>query len=434
MKKKFFKTISLVLLGFVLTGCGNKADEESSGSEDGKTTISFTWWGSEVRHEKYIESIKAFEKENPDIKVEYEYGSWDDYWKKLATKSASGELPDVIQMDLQYIAQYGTKNQLADMSEFIGKEIKTDDIKDSILATGELDGSVFGVPASVNTMAMLYNPSMVEKGGAAIDFDTYSFEDLVNSSKTIAKATGEYGWNDNNDNSTIMQYYLRTKGEDLYRYDADGKPEIGFSKENWVNFMQAITDLSKDKALPTAEVTSNAKSFDEYPFSQGKAAYMMTWSNQYLTYKASAADGVEMNLTRPFDSENGAMAYRPGFFYSISNKSKAKDAAAKFVDFLVNSEEANKIIGTERGIPANDAIKQLLYPDMTPDEQESSDFLDDIADIVGDPSPVPPIGFAEINTYFKELYAEITYGTMTPDETYDAFTKKCEEIFAENYE
>ncbi len=65
---------------------------------------------------------------------------------------------------------------------------------------------------------------------------------------------------------------------------------------------------------------------------------------------------------------------------------------------------------------------------MTPEEQESSDFLDDIADIVGDPSPIPPIGFAEINTYFKELYAEITYGTMTPEETYDAFTQRCEEI------
>ncbi|WP_430609989.1 ABC transporter substrate-binding protein [Enterococcus sp. DIV0876] len=436
MKKTIFKAFGLLALGTALVGCGNNGNsgDEGSTDADGKTTISFTWWGSEVRHEKYIESIKEFEKENPDIKVEYEYGSWDDYWKKLATKSASGELPDVIQMDLQYIAQYGTKNQLADMSEFIGNEIKTDDIKDSILATGELDGSIYGVPASVNTMATLYNPALVEQGGVDIDFADYSFDEFVSSAAAVATATGDYGWNDNNDNSTIMQYFLRTKGEDLYQYDADGKPEVGFTKENWVEFMSAIADLTKDEAMPTAEVTSNAKSFDEYPFSQGKAAYMMTWSNQYLTYKASAAEGVEMSLALPFDSSDGAMAYRPGFFYSIANKSESKEAAAKFVDFLVNSEEANKIIGTERGIPANDAVKEILYDDMTADEQESSDFLDDIADIVGDPSPVPPIGFAEINTYFKELYAEITYGTMTPEETYDAFTKKCEEIFAENYE
>ena len=40
-------------------------------------------------------------------------------------------------------------------------------------------------------------------------------------------------------------------------------------------------------------------------FHKEKAAYMMTWSNQYLTYKASAAEDVEINLARPFDSENG---------------------------------------------------------------------------------------------------------------------------------
>lgn len=436
MKKTFLKAASLLFLGATLAACGNNVNSSGSSEADadGKTTISFTWWGSEVRHEKYIESIKEFEKQNPDIKVEYEYGSWDDHWKKLATKAASGELPDVIQMDVQYIAQYGTKNQLADMSEFIGNEIQTDDIKESILATGELDGKVFGIPTSVNTMAMLYNPSLVEQGGTGIDFSNYTFDDLVESTAAIAEATGDYGWNDNNDNSTILQYFLRTKGEDLYQYDADGKPEIGFTKENWIEFMGAIADLTEAKAMPTAEVTSNANSMDQYPFSQGKAAYMMTWSNQYLTYKASAAEDVEINLARPFDSENGAMAYRPGFFYSIANASESKEAAAKFVDFLVNSEEANKIIGTERGIPSNDAIKELLYADMTPEEQESSDFLDDIADIVGDPSPIPPIGFAEINTYFKELYAEITYGTMTPEETYDAFTQRCEEIFAENYQ
>lgn len=433
MKKRLLKALglSLVVLALGACGSGNSDDKDSGKTADGKTKIAFTWWGSEVRHEKYIECIKAFEKANPDIKVDYEYGSWDDYWKKLATKSASGELPDVIQMDLQYIAQYGTKNQLADMSEFVGDTIKTDGIKDSILDTGKLDDKVYGVPASVNTMAMLYNPAIAEK--SAIDFENYSFAELVASAEAIAKETGDYGWNDNNDNSTIMQYFLRTKGEDLYKYDSDGKPEIGFSKDNWIEFMDAIGKLTKDKAMPTAEVTANAKSFDEYPFSSGKAAYLMTWSNQFLTYKASAADGVEMNLARPFDSGDGAMAYRPGFFYSIANKSANKEAAAQFVDYLVNSEEANTIIGTERGIPANDDVKQVLYEDMTEDEKVSSDFLDEMADIAGDASPVPPIGFAEINTHFKELYAEVTYGTMTSEETYDSFKKKCEEIFAENY-
>ena len=83
--------------------------------------------------------------------------------------------------------------------------------------------------------------------GTGIDFSNYTFDDLVESTAAIAEATGDYGWNDNNDNSTILQYFLRTKGEDLYQYDADGKPEIGFSKENWVEFMGLSRTLRKPK-------------------------------------------------------------------------------------------------------------------------------------------------------------------------------------------
>lgn len=434
MKKKLFKLFGLSLIGLSLVACGNNGKEEAETTKDGKEVISFTWWGSEVRHEKYIKSIEAFEKANPEIKVDYEYGSWDDYWKKLATKSASGELPDVIQMDLQYIAQYGMKNQLSDMSEFVGKEINVEDISESFLDTGKLNDKMFGIAPTVNTMALLTNPTLIEKSGKTLDYDNYTFKDFFASNQAIKKETGEYGWNDNNDNITILQYLLRTKGEELYTYDKDGKPQLSFKKENFVEFMDAISTLAKEEALPTAEITGNAKSFDEYPFSNGKAGYMMTWSNQYITYQQSAADGVKFDLVKPFDSKDGAMFYRPGFFYSIAQTSKNKAAAAKFIDFLVNDEEANKIIGTERGIPSSDKVKGILYEDMTDDEKKSSDFLDSIADIVGDPSPVPPIGFAEINTHFKELYAEMTYGTMTPEDAYDSFTKKCEEVFAENYQ
>ncbi len=437
MKKKWMKYVGLGLCMLSLAACGNKDETSASGETKnaaGKTEIAFTWWGSEVRHEKYIEAIEAFEKANPDIKVDYEYGSWDDYWKKLATKSAAGDLPDVIQMDLQYIAQYGEKSQLADMTEFIGDTIKTDDIKDSIVDTGKLNDKIYGVPASVNSMSMLVNPELAEKSGATLDYDNYTFQDFVKNAQAIYDATGSYGWNDNNDNSTIMQYFLRTKGEDLFKYNDDGKPEVGFTEANFEEFMQAIADLTKAGAMPTAEITSNAKSFDEYPFSMGEAGYMQTWSNQFITYQESAAEGVKFDLVKPYDANDGALSYRPGFFYSITETSKNKEAAAKLVDFMINSEEANTIIGTERGIPANDAIKEQLYDSMTDNEKATSDFLDDMADTAGDPSPIPPIGFAEMNTTFKEVYAEITYGTMTPKEAYTTFKDKCEEIIGENYE
>src|SRR5699024_6651364 len=336
--------------------------------------------------------------------------------------------------DLQYIAQYGEKNQLADMSEFVGDTIKTDDIKDSIVDTGKLNDKIYGVPASVNSMSMLVNKELADQSGNDLDYENYTFQEFVQNAAAIHDKTGSYGWNDNNDNSTIFEYFVRTKGENLFEYNEEGIPEVGFSEENFVEFMDAIGQLTKDEAMPTAEITSNAKSFDEYPFSMGEAGYMQTWSNQFITYQESAAEGITFDLVKPYDADSGALTYRPGFFYSITETSKNKEAAAKLVDFLVNSEEANTIIGTERGIPANDAIKDQLYESMTDNEKATSDFLDDMAETAGDPSPISPNGFAEMNTTFKEEYAEITYGTMTPKQAYTTIKKKCEDVISENYE
>lgn len=437
------KTKSLLLLGASLSvlalgiaGCGNGSKDKEADSADGKTKISFTWWGAEVRHEKYIKAIEAFEKENPDIDVDYEYAAWDDYWKKLATKSAAGELPDVMQMDGSYLAQYGQKNQLADLTEFTGegKTIDTTNIDSSIIDSGKLDDKFFAIAPAVNAMSMITNQALVDKAGASVDYENYNFEDWVASIEKVKQETGEYGMIDVVDNYVLLQYYLRTQGEELLKYNDEGKPELAFSKENFITFMNAIGKLAKEEAIPTAEVASNIKSFDENPLSLGKVAYYQNWNNQFVTYTQSAADGVDLSLNLPYSAKDGALFYRPSFFYSVAQTSKNKEAAAKFANFLVNDEEANKIIGTERGIPASTVAKDTIYEDMTDEEKVASDYLDKIADYVGEASPVLPVGFSELNTHFKDVFAEITYGTMTAEEAYDSYVAKAEEIFDENYD
>ena len=71
---------------------------------------------------------------------------------------------------------------------------------------------------------------------------------------------------------------------------------------------------------------------------------------------------------------------------------------------------------------------------MTETEKRTADYLDEIEPYLGEASPVPPVGYSELNTYFKDLYAEMTYDTMTPEAAYDNFVTKAGEIFEENYE
>lgn len=434
MNRKFFKCVCLSLLSFLLLSCKEQSAETVLlQKREEKTKLSFMWWGSEARNEKYLKAIELFEEQNNSIDVEYEYMEWTDYWSHLASKTAAGELPDVIQMDAQYFAQYIEKKQLADLSSFLQKEIHSTAIKPSIIENGYLKQKLYGIPAGMNVMAMVINQTLTIQSTAQLDYSHYSFEDFIQHVSTVSRDTGAYGWMDVLDNSVLFQYYLRTKGEDFYRYREDGTPTIGFSKEHFVHFMQVISDLVKTRVMPNAEAVRNAKSFKENPFSLGKAAFLQVWSNQFVTYQESAESGIRFSLRLPYDSRSGALTLRPTFYYAITETSQVKNQAATFIDFLINDPEANKILGTERGIPVNEEAKKAIFEMMSDTEKETMKYVDDVVELAGEPSPIPPIGFAEVNDYFKEIYAEVTYGHLQPEEAYERFVRRTEEVFEKYY-
>ena len=84
-----------------LTACAGPAETPATGPtlSDEPVTLSFTWWGNDVRHGITEELIAAFEAENENITIEPQYTDWAGYWDKLATTVAAGDAPDIIQMD-----------------------------------------------------------------------------------------------------------------------------------------------------------------------------------------------------------------------------------------------------------------------------------------------------------------------------------------------
>ena len=101
-------------------GCGSKTDnkaadttaaaQSSSGAEASDTaadtkaasgepvTLRFSWWGSDSRHQALLAVIEAYEKKNPNVKVEAEYQGYDGYYEKIMTTLSSNTAPDVIQL------------------------------------------------------------------------------------------------------------------------------------------------------------------------------------------------------------------------------------------------------------------------------------------------------------------------------------------------
>ncbi|MCL2388657.1 MAG: hypothetical protein FWC89_14090, partial [Defluviitaleaceae bacterium] len=58
---------------------------------DDRTVITIAWWGSPVRHERTLAVLQMFEEQNPTIRFEAEYFSFDAYLTELAARAAADD-------------------------------------------------------------------------------------------------------------------------------------------------------------------------------------------------------------------------------------------------------------------------------------------------------------------------------------------------------
>src|SRR5512139_3644522 len=76
------------------------------------TRLRFIWWGNPDRDKRTRDVVSLYQKKNAGVTIDAETYGWNDYWTKLATQAAGGNLPDAIQMDYRYIFEYARRGQL----------------------------------------------------------------------------------------------------------------------------------------------------------------------------------------------------------------------------------------------------------------------------------------------------------------------------------
>src|SRR5579883_3612992 len=89
---------SLVGLSLLdLAGCGSSSGGAAS------ETLQLSFWGPASRNKLTQAAIKAFHQEHPSITIHSWFADFSVYFNQLNTQIASGNIPDLIQMDMSYV-------------------------------------------------------------------------------------------------------------------------------------------------------------------------------------------------------------------------------------------------------------------------------------------------------------------------------------------
>ena len=105
-------------------------------------------------------------------------------------------------------------------------------------------------------------------------------------------------------------------------------------------------------------------------------------------------------------------------FFSVTSQADQPDEAAAFIDWFVNSVEANEILAAERGVPISSVVRDALLPNLGPAQAEMFNYLGLIEMDNSPIRPADPAAHADVinNVFGPEFVEPVMYGMISPEE------------------
>jgi multiple sugar transport system substrate-binding protein len=390
------------------------------------------WWGGQARADRTLAVADAYATTTGAPKLEGEFLSWNDYWPKLATQTAAGNAPDIIQMDYRFIVEYASRNAIAPLDEYVGSALKVDDFDQDQLEGGKVDGKLYGISLGANSVAMLVNTSAFEEAGVEIPTNAWTYDDMRAMCEAFKAANirdGIKAMSDGSGSEPMLDNWLRQKGKALYT--PEGK--LGFTTEDAIEWFTMWNALRDEGLIVTAEDTALDTGAPEVSMvALKKAAMMPSNSNQLIIHQSINPDTLTITSYPRIAAGVGGGHYRkPSQFWSVSGAAADKEAAAAFISYFVNDVEAGKILGVERGIPCSAAVREAITPLLSEQDQIALNFVSSLGDLLGPLPPSPPAAAGEIDTsLLRVLSQEVAFGGRSAEEAGTFFVTEAEAILA----
>ena len=154
--------------------------------------------------------------------IEGQPGEFSSYWDKLATQTAGNTAPDIIQMDMAYIAEYGSRGALLDLEE---NGVDTSKFAEGTVDSGKIDGKLVGVNAGINSPVILANPDIFEKAKVDLpDDNTWTWDECkeIGAEITAKAGDGSYGMTAHLQRRSCSSAFLRQNGKELFTPERSG--------------------------------------------------------------------------------------------------------------------------------------------------------------------------------------------------------------------
>ena len=420
------KLLTVLLVALLLTGSLFAAGSKESGAQAGPVTLRVSWWGGDARHNATLKAMEAYTAQNPNVKLEGEYGGWDGYYQKIVTQIAGGTAPDIIQIDQPWLAELASKgdvfavidNTMVDLSQFAAKFLED---------YCTYNGKLMGLPTGTNVNTFIVDTKLLSDFG--IDPNTvWTWENMISEGRKInQKDKSAYFSGATPD---IMRFWFEVYIAQLAGAVVDNNKRVAFTEAQGT---EAFTYLKRwfDEGIvaPFSQTSLFYQKFQENPtWINGKMATSWDWVSS-MDKDIGARKNFE---TRQYpvmaNAVNTGVLMRPSQIFVVNNNSKNKAEAIKLLNYLFTDPVAIEKLGTERGIPSTVIGRSVLAEKGMISQMAEKATNEGIAQ-AGDPQSVYQMNSEVIQT-MQDVIDEFGFGKLTPAQASAKMIKSLEATLA----
>ncbi|NLO84447.1 MAG: ABC transporter substrate-binding protein [Clostridiales bacterium] len=320
-------------------------------AEDSEVTLEYWIAGDPRRTPAYRESIERFSQETGiKVNITEEVGDNAQIQQKLYTMIASGDAPDVLQVDTMYVADMAKAGTISSLDGFEGFSDLYGSVINAEITPLAYEEKTYGFPIRGNSIQLVYNKTMFTEAGLDPENPPQTYDELVDAATKLTKY-------DENGNVEVYGFEIGMTADShwtmhvfspiFWSYggeyqNADGTS--GFACEASVKTLELWDKLVNElKVSPVERITSG--------FQTGKLAMILTGEWELRSYREDFPELEVGFTTLPMPSVD-VVPQIPlgGRACVIPTMSKNQDAAWKLIQHVLSYDEQMAYTKDEVGL------------------------------------------------------------------------------------
>ncbi|MHA3980587.1 ABC transporter substrate-binding protein [Halovulum sp. GXIMD14794] len=301
------------------------------------------------------EAVDRFMQENPDIKVEVTTIPYPEYQQRLLTAVQGGNAPDVATLDQIWVGAFAQAGAIADLTEQAeGAGISRDQFFGGAWDSAVFNDSLYGMPFNVDVWQFsFYNNALLEAAGVAPS-ELATFEGMRAAAEKLT-GDGKFGvglfGHRGEDTVVVVNSFIFSNGGRVLADDGS----CALSQPEAVEAMAYLQDLAQ--FAPDGILNASSGSMREL-FLNGSLAVEFWPALEQPTLQKSDIDWGFVNGTAPEGMT--PVGTFGGWNLAVFESSEHKDAAWKFIEFMVREDVNGDVVDL---LPANVAAAEAFLAD-----------------------------------------------------------------------